>query len=239
MVYIYSRGEWGARYSDGAGYASIPASEVWLHHTVTKHLSANASIADEKEQMRVIESIGQSRFGAGISYTWLIFPSGRIYQGHSVNRIGYHTGGRNHIARAICLPGNYEANPMTNQQVASAARLLQYAQSKNWIKYARLNGGHRDVKGTSCPGINAYRRISEVNNYKEVVTQEEEEEVKPKIRRIAGYESVFAVTPAGHFHLKSMDEVRAYAKAWGISPEIVTVPVGTDKSEVWGPRLDL
>lgn len=174
MVEIISRARWGARHPNGFGNAPLPASEVWLHHSVT--LAPDISWIDtdrdgveddEEKAMRHIEDIGQSRFGGGISYTWLIPPSGRIYEGHSVNRIGSHTGGRNSIARAICLIGNYDINQPTQEQIRSAALLLRFAHQQKWIKFPRLNGGHRDLKATGCPGKFAYSSISLINNYQE------------------------------------------------------------------------
>jgi hypothetical protein len=85
---IISRGEWGARYGDGFAPAPLPASEVWLHHSVTVAPDLVPPFDDEYVAMRTLERIGQERFGGGISYTWAAMPSGRIYQGHSVGRRG-------------------------------------------------------------------------------------------------------------------------------------------------------
>lgn len=158
---IYQRHEWGARNPDGFTYAPVPAPEVWLHHSVTAAPAAN--VAAEKRAMRDLESIGQSRFGGGISYTFLVMPSGRVYEGHSVNRQGAHTGGRNDRARAICLVGNYETQAMTEAQINAVAELLRHGKAKGWWQHARLNGGHRDLKATACPGAKAYAKIAEIN----------------------------------------------------------------------------
>src|SRR5690606_18344240 len=114
VMEIASRSSWGARYQDGVGNRPVGSLTKYFHHTVTSHLSPNASVAQERAEMRKIEAIGQQRFGRGISYTFIIFPSGRIYQGASVHRISYHSGGaRNTKGVGICLAGNYEANKIT------------------------------------------------------------------------------------------------------------------------------
>ena len=126
---IYSRKEWGARYRDGVADRSkfVGRLDKWAHHTVTAQLGEGASVAQEMAQMRSIEAIGQSRFGAGMSYTFLIFPSGRVYQGVSINRLSYHTGqGRNGNSVAICYPGNYENAQPTQAQIDATARLLRH-----------------------------------------------------------------------------------------------------------------
>lgn len=161
---IYSRSSWGARYRDGFGTRAVRNLEVWLHHSVTTQLSPSASVESEKAQVRSLESIGQSRFGGGISYTYVVFPSGRVYQGHSLNRIGAHTAGHNTRGIGIVLAGNYDVYEPSAAQLSAVAHLLQFLQGMGAISRARLNGGHRDTKATGCPGNRAYNKIGTINN---------------------------------------------------------------------------
>jgi len=169
MRRIIPRAEWGARYSNGAYYQGkpiilpLPYSETWFHHSAGRYLPPTATFEEEVALMREIEQIGQDRFGQGISYTWLDFPSGRIYEGHGVDRRGTHTGGRNDIARAVCFPGNYDVQRLTDAQQMSASWLLQYTHRQGWSRNRTANGGHRDVKATACPGAHAYRAIPDIN----------------------------------------------------------------------------
>lgn len=160
---IVSRSDWGAKYADGFKSAPIPAKEIWLHHSVT---AAPAGSAAEVGAMRALERIGQERFGGGVSYTWAVMPSGAVYQGHSVTRQGAHTKGRNTIARAIVLVGNYQTKPVTDAQCNSIAALLRYGKAQGWIAHAKLNGGHRDAPGaqTTCPGMYGMQAISRIND---------------------------------------------------------------------------
>jgi len=160
---IISRGEWGAQYDNGGGPAPIPASECWLHHSVTGAPGVDATFEQDAAAVRVLEKIGEDRFGQGISYTWVITPSGRIFEGHGVGRLGAHTANRNSKARAICYLGNYETTRPTTAQIRGAAWLLQHSHGRGWLAAARLNGGHRDVGQTACPGAHAYTRIGEIN----------------------------------------------------------------------------
>jgi N-acetylmuramoyl-L-alanine amidase-like protein len=158
MVEIASRGSWGARYQDGDMNLSGLAQEVFIHHTVTATLPKDASRDDEREQMRALESIGQSRFGTGISYNVIVFPSGRAYQGVSFNRRGTHTGGRNSTVRSISFAGNFEKNTPTAQALATAAQIYAEGKGKWWERDAPLFG-HRNVSQTACPGKNLYARL--------------------------------------------------------------------------------
>lgn len=167
---VITRAQWGAKHADGGGPAPVPYERTYLHHSVTLApdlgwLDADRDGVDddEEEALRLLERIGQDRFGQGISYTWLVPPSGRIYQGHSVDRLGAHTGGLNGIARAICLIGDYSNRAPTDAQIVSVAWLLQHNARQSWTKVAALTGGHRDVKGTACPGDRAYAAIPLIN----------------------------------------------------------------------------
>lgn len=166
VVQIIGRAEWGARYNDGCGAAPIPATEAWLHHTATAAPATSASQPEDAAKIRELEDIGQARFGCGISYTWLICPSGRVFQGHSPARQGTHTLNHNTAGRGIALVGNYMTTPPSSAMLASLAGLLQQAAANRWLAHARLDGGHRDaeVAGyTECPGDAAYGVIAQVN----------------------------------------------------------------------------
>lgn len=155
---IAGRGSWGARYPDGDMNLYGLAEEVFVHHTVTALLPASASPGDEREQMRAIESVGQSRFGTGISYNVIIFPSGRAYQGVSFNRRGTHTGGRNSTTRSICFAGNFEVATPTDAALATATDIYHDGKGRWWEGDAPLRG-HRNVSQTACPGRNLYARL--------------------------------------------------------------------------------
>ncbi len=163
MTAIISRETWGAEHADGFYNRKVGRLDKWLHHSVTTQLDADASTSSERREMRKLDDIGQSRFKGGISYTFVIFPSGRIYEGHSIGRVGAHTAGRNSISAGICLAGNYETNQVTAQQIAALAWLLNHGIGKGWWTEPKLDGGHRDTKSTACPGKYAYAKIPAIN----------------------------------------------------------------------------
>lgn len=190
---IAGRGSWGARYPDGDINLSGLAEEVFIHHTVTALLPPTASAGDEREQMRALESIGQSRFGSGISYNVLVFPSGRAYQGVSFNRRGTHTGGRNSTARSISFVGNFEASVPTDEALATAAGIYAEGKGKWWERDAPLRG-HREVSQTACPGRNLYARLGlirtgaiEIDNPIEIPEGETPKPIAPPRLKIDGF----------------------------------------------------
>jgi hypothetical protein len=141
---IISRKAWGARFADGFGSAPLPAKEVWLHHSVTIAPDLIPPFTDDDAAVRTLEKIGQDRFKGGISYTFAVTPVGRVYQGHSIDRQGAHTKGRNSIARAICLVGNYDDRHPTRQQLDAVARLLVHGyRSQPRTPRPRRHPGHQ------------------------------------------------------------------------------------------------
>ncbi|MCA1570802.1 MAG: N-acetylmuramoyl-L-alanine amidase [Chloroflexi bacterium] len=157
-----TRSEWGARYPDGCGPAPVPASRLYLHHSVTAAPPADATLAQDIAAVRALEAIGQGRFGCGISYTKIFLPSGRIFQGHNDNRQGTHTGGLNNVARAFCLVGNYEVLYPTPMQIQSVRWALEDSHRRG-VTPRWLTGGHYLVKSTACPGRNAIAAIPRFN----------------------------------------------------------------------------
>src|SRR5687768_7666756 len=130
MSIIIPRSVWRPQY--GNGFAIIGVSEwlaagkeIWLHHSVTDPPGPDATLEQDCAHMRHFEQIGQSRFGGGISYTWVIMPSGRVFEGHSLDRQGSHTYQRNNRARAICLAGRYHINALPDRMANAAAALLR------------------------------------------------------------------------------------------------------------------
>jgi len=160
---IIPRAEWGARYDNGSGHRALPATEVWLHHSVTIAPDLIPPFDDDYQAIRDLEQIGEDRFGSGISYTWPITPAGLIFEGHSPDRIGTHTQNHNTVASAICYVGNYEIAAPTVEQTSATAWLLQHAKANGWIKYPQITGGHQDLKATACPGALAYAEIPTIN----------------------------------------------------------------------------
>lgn len=169
MSRIFTRAEWGAKYRNGVGSRTVGNLETYAHHSVTRQLPESASFAEDAAEIRTIERIGQQRFNAGMSYTFLIPPSGRIFEGASVGRISYHSGGgndgkpRNTRGASICFVGNYENHPLTEKQIEAAVWLLQHGVAKGWWKLPRITEGHRDFKATACPGRHAYAKLGEIN----------------------------------------------------------------------------
>jgi hypothetical protein len=145
---IRPRSDWGPRYANGAGPAPLPATEgVFLHHSDGRAVNGPARVRD-------LEDIGQAKFKAGISYTFVVSPDGTIWEGHSIDRRGSHTKNYNSKGRAIVLVGNYETATPTAAQQESAAQLVAHGVRQGWWPTTRVRP-HRAVRQTACPGNGA------------------------------------------------------------------------------------
>lgn len=161
MSIIIPRSVWKPRYANGFAVIGVDewlkaGKEIWLHHSVTNPPGPDATLEEDCEHMRAFEAIGQSRFGGGISYTWITMPSGRVFQGHDLDRQGSHTYQRNNRSRAICLAGQYHINPLPQRMQNSVALLLRELD-------ATIDGPHSAVYATDCPGEHARSRIGAMN----------------------------------------------------------------------------
>ena len=174
-IRIYKRSEWGAKYGIGWGLRPLPATEQIVHHTETNQLSPNATFEQDAAEIRYVEYIGYQRFkefqagwtpplGPGISYTWLVTPSGRVFEGHDVARESSHTLGHNRTGVGIALVGNYVSNKVTDKQIDAVARTLLQAEADGYIEKATVSGGHRDFVSTTCPGKYGYAALADIEN---------------------------------------------------------------------------
>lgn len=161
--HLITRAEWGARESDGFDDRPMPIREWWLHHTVTVAPDLSAPFTDDDAAIRTLERIGEERFGGGVPYTYPVTPVGRIYQGHSLDRRGAHTKGHNTVGAAFALVGNFDKRtPPPAMEEAIARRMVIDHRAGRAVTH-QLEGGHRDVSQTACPGAAAYARIPFIN----------------------------------------------------------------------------
>lgn len=188
---IVSRAAWGARYAPAYKNraARLPAARVWLHHSATVAPDLVPPFDDDDAAVRTLERIGQDRFGWGISYTFAVTPSGRVYEGHRVDGLGAHTAGQNSTSRAVCLVGDYDRHTPTAEQRRAVAELLAHGHRRGWWTQPRLAGGHRDAPGaqTACPGRHAHAAIGAINELAARIAAgaQPEEDLMPSPEEIA------------------------------------------------------
>lgn len=181
--YYAIRKAWG-RIVPLANYAYMtarPVAEVWIHHSVTnmpndyllllKKAKAGNRKANrkarrmEKAHNRYLEEVAIDRGFDGISYTDVVYPSGRVYMGRGFQRIGAHTYGRNSFSYGIVFVGNFELGPPSERAIKGAKFTINKGQKWHRIRKGCKVDGHRNAPGaaTACPGRYLMARVPEIH----------------------------------------------------------------------------
>lgn len=171
---IHYREEWSSQSYTSDRTVYTPVEGFVLHISVT--IDHGGLPGHEHGDMRVIERIGNERFGGiGFPYNAAIFDTGRLYEGQPLTRRGAHTVDDKNIGykstgssrsmnywwRAIVLP-QMVTDDVTDAQVDQCAR---WAAAQIRAGYAKRNAiwiGHRDVAWKACPGDTGYARLPEI-----------------------------------------------------------------------------
>jgi hypothetical protein len=155
-----------------------PCTKLMIHHTA----SNVPNPGDEADFTRQIEQYGESRDGAAVEYSFLIYPTGACHGGFGDTR-GCHSAqtdpsaGVNYNSTAIGVAFVGYFHPPHNDQPTDEA----IATFQSWLDWmigsGRLlpdvlvasgwNGaagwyGHRDVFATACPGDVLYPRLGDI-----------------------------------------------------------------------------
>lgn len=130
---------------------SLPAPDLYIHHTVTNATSSPAA------DMRAVENIDIARFGYP-SYSYVIHPSGVVLEGMNIH-IGAHTYQHNSTSFGVAFIGNFEIEVPTPVALDAFVELGQWMISTGKVRAGVPTGGHRDVYATACPGANLYPLI--------------------------------------------------------------------------------
>jgi hypothetical protein len=127
---------------------------LWVHHTEGSEPGPKASPAAERAIMREIQAFhqGPQRGWSDIGYAYLVFPSGRIYEGRGWGVVGAHCPGHN-SEPSCAMVGSFDDHLPTTAALDS----LDYV--ANTVRAKRYEG-HRDGYSTSCPGDALYKWIN-------------------------------------------------------------------------------
>ena len=108
----------------------------------------------EEAAMRSMQSFHQKVHGwTDIGYHYVIFPSGRVYEGRPKGTVGAHAVNGN-LMPGVSFAGNYEKDEPTTLQVASYDELLDRLGVTEAVGHYRVPGNY-----TACPGKHLKTRL--------------------------------------------------------------------------------
>lgn len=162
---LVSRASWGSKYATSQPMTPDPKKLVVVHHFASPDVPVNATPEQEAEALRGVEKYHVETHGwKAIGYSFVIFESGRIYEGRGWGQIGAHTPGKNSSAHGICFGMNGQVRPATAAVVASFRALINEGKKRGWVSYGWAIGGHRDFDDTTCPGDKVYAQLGELHS---------------------------------------------------------------------------
>lgn len=142
-----SRKTWGARRTN-VSRDSRRKREVFIHHEAGP-VRKPQSESQERRVMREIQAFHiNSRGWADIGYSYVLFPSGRLYEGRGFSALPAAQANHNSGTIAICCAGHYDKQSLTPRQYARLVKACNNLAAKG----LRTVGGHYQVFGTACPG---------------------------------------------------------------------------------------
>lgn len=157
---VTSRASWGSLYTATQRMAPGAKDLVVVHHFAVPDVPFDATINEEEAAMRAVERHHVEKNGwKALGYSFVIFASGRIYQGRDWGFVGAHTPGKNSSAHGIAFAINGEAHALTSQAIASFRALVAGGVRAGWVASDWSIAGHRDYDDTRCPGDRVYGQL--------------------------------------------------------------------------------
>lgn len=150
---VLSPDDWDAAPTRVALPARGPLDHLVLHHTAVGSAEIGGpSLEAESRHMRAIQRWHVERGWATVGYHFVVSPTGRVFRGRPVDRLGAHVLGHNAGTVGICLMGNFQLERPSDAALAS----LEYVRTRLIAGGARVAlRGHRAHRGherSGCPG---------------------------------------------------------------------------------------
>lgn len=150
---VIPRSKWGAGPPHAPPRKMVSDSQgLFVHHTVDQSPRTRRG---ERAAMQRLQQIAWSRGFNDISYSFIVFRSGRVYEGRGLYTEGAHTLGYNGTAYGAAAAGNYDVDVPTAKMLAAF----------KWLRRSYLKLGskplrpHSAVDSTACPGKNLRAKL--------------------------------------------------------------------------------
>jgi peptidoglycan recognition protein len=153
---VIARSEWGAAHGTGSPIVGSVGLVV-IHHFATPDVPITATAATEIAAMRSVERHHATvNKWAGIGYNFVVFRSGRAYEGRGWGRAGAHTAGHNSRSVGIACGWDGSKHPPSPMAATAIRGIIAQGLQAGRIRMPYEVAGHRDYAQTSCPGAHIY-----------------------------------------------------------------------------------
>lgn len=160
-VVVLSRRQWGSKLPHVYAWRRIFRKAKSPADTIVQHITVTNPSGDFKQDARTVESIGQSRFGSGVSYNWLVdMKTGHVAVGQPLDAKGTHTlndknvpgysHDQNLVARAIAVVGQ-PATPLSKVAELSIAKLIAAMMDEGAVTKSPDYDPHSKFAFKDCP----------------------------------------------------------------------------------------
>ncbi len=171
-VIVLSRRQWGSRLPHVYAWRRIFRKAQQPADTVVQHITVTNPSGDFKADARTVEAIGQSRFGSGVSYNWLVdMKTGHVAVGQPLDAKGTHTlndkniAGYSHdqnlVARAIAVVGQ-PATKLSPAAELAIARLIAAMIDEGAVTRGFDYDPHSKFAFKDCPCDATRNRMDEI-----------------------------------------------------------------------------
>lgn len=151
QVPVIERADWGAEGGKGAYIGDV--DDVIIHHFWRPSLPQVVAPEREAALMRSVEKTHVEDNGwSGFGYSFVVFQSGRVYEGRGWGREGAHTVGMNDRSVGIAFAIDGDKHAPTPEAWAAAKALIADGVALGHISPDMEISGHRDHASKSCPG---------------------------------------------------------------------------------------
>lgn len=144
-----TREQWGSK--GHGGYQISRVSELIAHHFFRPHVSASVSVEDERRVMQSVEKYHVDQFyggnyssGGGTGYQFVVFQSGRAYEGRGWHRSGAHCKGRNSKSVGFAFAINGDSYTPTEKAWETARKIAAEGIQVGAITSDYTLSGHTD-----------------------------------------------------------------------------------------------
>lgn len=141
----------------GSKNMPVPVGRVYVHHSA----QPSPNEAGEVHLLRQIDRQHRQQGWEGIGYSFVIGPSGTVYEGRG-QRVGAHTEGVNSSGFGVCFLGNFMQFAPTAAAVQAFVELCWHLIAVGALVPEFHLTGHRDWGATACPGNVLYAQLDEM-----------------------------------------------------------------------------